>query len=68
MARKKKKWIQKAIQKPGSLRETLEKKGLATPGKPIPVTALRRAAKGEFGTKTAQRARLALYLRKARPS
>lgn len=55
-----KKWIQKAIKKPGSLRKTLGVKA----GKTIPVAKLRKAAKGNGVT--AKRARLALTLRKMR--
>lgn len=53
-----KKWIQKAIKKPGALRRTLG----AKPGRPIPVAKLKEAAKE--GGKTGQRARLALTLRR----
>ena len=52
-----KKWINKAISKPGALRKTT-----GTPeGKTIPVSKLRELAK-QSG-KTGQRARLALTLR-----
>lgn len=53
-------WIQGAIKKPGALRKELGTK----PGKDIPVSTLRKAAKkkGKLG----QRARLALTLRKMR--
>jgi len=54
----KKKWIQKAIKKEGSLRKTLK----AKEGKNIPVSKLEKAAKK--GGKTGKRARLALTLRK----
>jgi len=52
------KWIQKAIKKPGALRESLG----AKPGKPIPAKKLATAAKkpGKLG----QRARLAQTLKK----
>lgn len=55
---KEKKWIQKAIKKPGQLRKDL---GIAK-GKPIPAGTLAKAAKrpGKVG----QRARLAQTLRK----
>jgi hypothetical protein len=53
-----KRWIQRAIKKPGALRRTLGVKK----GQKIPVSRLRAAAKGSG--KTAQRARLALTLRK----
>lgn len=54
----KKKWIQKAIKKEGSLRKTMKTKE----GKTIPVSKLKKAAKE--GGKTGKRARLALTLRK----
>ena len=54
----KKKWIQKAIKKEGSLRKTMKTKE----GKNIPVSKLKKAA--EKGGKTGKRARLALTLRK----
>lgn len=54
----KKKWIQDAIKKEGSLRKTLK----AKEGKNIPVSKLEKAAKK--GGKTGKRARLALTLRK----
>lgn len=54
----KKKWIQAAIEKEGSLRKTLK----AKEGKNIPVSKLEKAAKK--GGKTGKRARLALTLRK----
>lgn len=58
-----KKWIQKAIKKPGALRKTLGVKK----GKDIPVSKLRKAAKGEgVSKKTEKRAELALTLRKMR--
>jgi len=55
-----KKWIQKAIKKPGALRKQLG----AKPGKPIPKKKLDAAAKkkGKLG----QRARLAKTLGKMR--
>ena len=56
----KKKWIQKAIEKEGSLRKTMKTKE----GKTIPVSKLEKAAKK--GGKTGKRARLALTLRKLR--
>lgn len=55
---KKKKWIQKAIEKPGALRKSLKVKE----GKDIPVSKLEKAAKK--GGKMGKRARLALTLRK----
>lgn len=57
---KKKKWIQKAIEKPGALRKSLKVKE----GKDIPVSKLEKAAKK--GGKMGKRARLALTLRKLR--
>lgn len=56
----KKKWIQKAIKKPGALRSTLGVKK----GKKIPASKLAAAAKKPG--KTGQRARLARTLRKMR--
>lgn len=53
-----KKWIQKAIKHKGALRKTLG----AKKGKKIPVSKLKKAAKGN--SKTAKRARLALTLKK----
>ena len=53
-------WIQKAIKKPGSLRKTLGVKGDV----PIPRSKLEAAAKK--AGKTGARARLALTLRKFR--
>jgi len=58
----KKKWIQKAIKKEGSLRKTMKTKE----GKKIPVSKLKKAA--EKGGKTGKRARLALTLRKLNES
>jgi len=56
--KKDKKWIQKAIEKEGSLRKSLKVKS----GKNIPVSKLEKAAKK--GGKMGKRARLALTLRK----
>lgn len=56
--KEKKKWIQKAIEKPGALRKSLKVKE----GKDIPVSKLEKAAKK--GGKMGKRARLALTLRK----
>lgn len=57
------KWIQKAIKKPGSLRKTLG----AKKGEDIPVSKLKKAAKGKgVSKKTEKRAELALTLRKMR--
>jgi len=55
---KPKDWISDAIKKPGALRKELG----ATPGKPIPIKTLAKAAKapGKLG----QRARLAQTLKK----
>jgi hypothetical protein len=60
MAKKDKKFIQKAIKKPGSLRKSLNVKK----GEKIPVSRLRAAAKkpGKLG----QRARFAITLGKLR--
>ena len=52
-----KKWIQKAVKKPGALRKSLGIKK----GKKIPAKTLARAAKA--GGKLGQRARLAKTLR-----
>lgn len=55
------KWIQTAIQKPGSLRNALG----AKKGKNIPVSKLKKAAKGKgVSKKNEKRAELALTLRK----
>ena len=56
----KKKWIQKAIKKPGALRSQLG----AKPGKPIPKSKLNAAAKK--GGTLGRRARLAQTLSKMR--
>lgn len=56
----KKKWIQKAIRKKGSLRKTAK----AKKGKNIPVATLRKLAKKKG--KTGKRAKLALTLKKLR--
>lgn len=54
-------WIQDAIKKKGALRETLG----AKKGKDIPVSKLKKAAKGkDVSAKTEKRAELALTLRK----
>lgn len=54
-------WIKSAIKKPGALRKTLGIKK----GKDIPVSKLKKAAKGEgVSPKTEKRAELALTLRK----
>jgi hypothetical protein len=55
---RKKKWIQGAVKKPGQLHKDLGIKQ----GKKIPHSRLRAAAKGN--SKTAQRARFALNMRK----
>tara|TARA_R110002020_G_scaffold221948_1_gene430195 strand:+ start:432 stop:611 length:180 start_codon:yes stop_codon:yes gene_type:complete len=55
-----KKWIQKAIKKPGSLRKSLGVKK----GKKIPASKLAKAAKK--GGKLGKRARLAQTLKKMR--
>lgn len=56
--KKNKKWIQKAIKKPGALRKSLGIKKEET----IPIKKLKELAKK--GGKTGKRARLALTLRK----
>lgn len=58
--KKKKKWIKKAISRPGALRKKLG----AKKGKPIPASKVRAAAKkkGRIG----KQARLALTLKKLR--
>ena len=60
MAKKRKKWIQKAIKHPGALRRQMGVKK----GQKIPTSRLRAAAKRKG--KVGQRARLALTLRKLR--
>ena len=55
-----KKWIQKAVKKPGALRKSLGIKN----GKKIPAKTLARAAKA--GGKLGQRARLAQTFKKMR--
>jgi hypothetical protein len=56
-----KKWIQEAIKEKGALRKTL---GVSKKTGKIPLTKIKKAAKGKG--KTARRARLALTLRKLR--
>jgi len=67
MARRRKKktrkWIQKAIKKPGALRATAKRAGALKDG--ISVSWLKKQAE-KGSTKTAKRARLALTLRKLR--
>lgn len=58
--KKNKKWIQGAVKRPGQLHRDLGVKK----GKKIPVSKVRAAAKGN--SKTAQRARFALNMRKIR--
>jgi hypothetical protein len=58
----KKRWIQKAIKKPGALRKSLKIKK----GQKIPLKKLQAAAKK--GGKLGKRARLALTLRRLRRS
>lgn len=53
-----KKWIQKAIKKPGALRKSLKVKK----GKKIPIAKLKKAAKAKG--KLGKRARLAITLKK----
>lgn len=57
---KDKKWIQKAIKKPGALRKTLGVKK----GQDIPAKKLNAAAEGKYGKKTEKRAELAKTLKK----
>lgn len=57
-----KRWIQKAIKSPGSLRKTLG----AKPGKDISEKKLKAAASGKYGPKTEKRAHLAETLKKLR--
>lgn len=56
----KKKFIQKAIKKPGQLHRDLG----VPQGKKIPASKLRAAAQGKYGKKVAQRARFAQMLKK----
>ena len=58
--RSRRRWIQKAIKKPGALSKTL---GVPI-SEDIPVKKLKRAAKNKRARKTAARARLALTLKK----
>ena len=62
------KWIGKALGKGkrGTLRARMRQVGALKGKGPIPLDALKRAAKGAFGPVTAKRARLALTLRKFR--
>lgn len=53
-------WIQKAIEKPGSLRKTLGVKK----GEDIPAAKLKAAEEGKYGKKAAKRAHLAETLKK----
>ncbi len=62
MAKKTKRWIQKAIKKPGALRAAAKRAGAIGKGGKIKVSWLRKAAKK--GGVTGRRARLALTLRK----
>ena len=52
-------WISGAIEKKGALRKTLG----AKKGKDISPTKLKKAAEGDFGPKTAKRAKLAQTLK-----
>ena len=64
MAENEEMWIQGAVKKhPGALRHALIARRLMEPDQKIPVSLLRRAAKGDFGAKNARRAHLALKLR-----
>jgi len=60
MAKKKKRWIKRAIKHPGALRKSLHIKK----GRKIPVSKLKSAAKK--GGKIGRRARFALTLRRFR--
>jgi len=60
MAKKKKRWIKRAIKHPGALRKSLHIKK----GRKIPVSKLKSAAKK--GGKLGRRARTALTLRRFR--
>lgn len=64
MLLEKKRWIQKAIKKEGSLRDTARKAGKITSKGTIDTEWLRQQAKKN--TKTGRRARLALTLKKLR--
>lgn len=65
MARKKDKWMQTAVEKPGALRATAKRHGALKNG--IDPKWLDKAAKGEgVSKKTAQRARLAKTFKKTR--
>mgnify|MGYP006921600829 CR=1 FL=1 len=68
MAEKKsgKKWIQKAIKKPGSLRATAKEHGAIAKDGDIKKSFIDKAAKGKFGKKTEKRAELAKTLSKMR--
>jgi len=59
---KKKNWIKGAIKKPGALKATAKRQGALKADGSIKVSWLKEKAKGN--SKTAQRARLALTLRK----
>jgi len=59
-------WIQGAIKREGALRQRMRELGFVKGDEKIPISALKRAAAGEFGPQTARRARLALTLRKLR--
>lgn len=61
---KEKYWIQKAIKKEGSLRETAKREGLIKGEEKLSLTDIKKLKKGS--TKTAQRARLAETLKKLR--
>jgi hypothetical protein len=58
-----KKWIQKAIKKPGALKKTLKSKGLLKGEAPVTETVLGKAAKSA-GPVTKNRINLARTLRK----
>jgi hypothetical protein len=60
------KWIQKAIKKPGALRETAAKHGGINKSGLIKREFLDKAAEGKYGPKTEKRAELAKTLSKLR--
>ncbi len=65
MAKKKGKWIQDAIKKPGALRAQAKKEGALNPDGTIKQGWLKKKA-GQGSSTTAKRARLAITLKKLR--
>lgn len=61
-----KKWIKKAIKKPGALRATAKKHGAIAKDGDIKKSFIDKAAKGKYGKKTEKRAELAKTLSKMR--